>query len=327
MPMNKPDIADKIRKKAGVARLRNAMVASLREMMAEKPPDVDREKCFADAADRVLEVLRSELFEEALEPATELEEAQAKAEHAPGDFDRIVKQVVSDVRTGYLVSNLQMMKALGSAIAERDAGDSGHNLKVTLYASKLGEEVGLDQDQMQALIKGSFLHDIGKISISDAILLKPDRLTRDETTKMHNHVLFGAHILKEVKWLEDANDVVMFHHEHWDGTGYLSGLSRDKIPLNARIFSIVDVFDALTSGRPYKHAYSYDQTMEYLRSNSGAMFDPNLLQTFSKISRELYDQIATRDQYQLDKLIHEMIINHFNIDLADTRLKSKYSIL
>jgi putative nucleotidyltransferase with HDIG domain len=327
--MNKPDITDKIRKKAGVARLRNAMVASLREMMANKPPDVDREKCFADAADRVLEVLRSELFEEALEPATELEEAQAqaKAEHVAGDFDRIVKQVVSDVRTGYLVSNLQMMKALGSAIAERDAGDSGHNLKVTLYSAKLGEEVGLDQDQMQALIKGSFLHDIGKISISDAILLKPDRLTRDETTKMHNHVLFGAHILKEVKWLEDATDVVMFHHEHWDGTGYLSGLSREKIPLNARIFTIVDVFDALTSGRPYKQAYSYDQTMEYLHSNSGTLFDPNLLETFSKISRELYEQIAMRDQYQLDKLIHEMIINHFNIDLADTRLKSKYSIL
>ena len=192
-------------------------------------------------------------------------------------------------------ANLQIMAVLGAAISKRDNETNSHNYRVTLYALAIGESLGLDDTQMAALLKGSFLHDVGKIGISDNILLKPDSLSDDEYTQMKKHVLYGQEIIARSPWLSDASDVLTYHHEKYDGTGYMKGLKGEEIPLNARIFAIVDVFDALTSSRPYKDAYSYDKSIQMLKEKSGTHFDPTLLALFIKISKDIYADIGGRE--------------------------------
>ncbi len=192
-------------------------------------------------------------------------------------------------------ANLQIMAVLGAAISKRDNETNSHNYRVTLYALAMGEALGLDDTQMAALLKGSFLHDVGKIGISDNILLKPDSLSDEEYTQMKKHVLYGQEIIARSPWLSDASDVLTYHHEKYDGTGYMKGLKGEEIPLNARIFAIVDVFDALTSSRPYKDAFSYDKSIQILKEKSGTHFDPTLLSLFIKISKDIYAEIGGRE--------------------------------
>jgi HD-GYP domain-containing protein (c-di-GMP phosphodiesterase class II) len=192
-------------------------------------------------------------------------------------------------------ANLQIMSVLGAAISKRDNETNSHNYRVTLYALAMGEALKLEDKQMAALFKGSFLHDVGKIGISDNILLKPDSLSDDEYTQMKNHVLYGQEIISRSPWLDDASDIVTYHHEHYDGTGYMKGLKGEEIPLNARIFAIVDVFDALSSSRPYKEAYSYDKSIQILKDKSGTHFDPYLLKVFIEISKDIYLDIGGKE--------------------------------
>ena len=192
-------------------------------------------------------------------------------------------------------ANLQIMAVLGAAISKKDNETNSHNYRVTLYALAIGETLGLDDTQMAALLKGSFLHDVGKIGITDNILLKPDSLSDEEYTQMKKHVLYGQEIIAQSPWLSDASDVLTYHHEKYDGTGYMKGLKGEEIPLNARIFAIVDVFDALTSSRPYKDAYSYDKSIQMLKEKSGTHFDPKLLALFIKISKDIYAEIGGKE--------------------------------
>ena len=192
-------------------------------------------------------------------------------------------------------ANLQIMAVLGAAISKRDNETNSHNYRVTLYALAMGEALRLDDTQMAALLKGSFLHDVGKIGISDNILLKPDSLSDEEYTQMKKHVLYGQEIIARSPWLSDASDVLTYHHEKYDGTGYMKGLKGEEIPLNARIFAIVDVFDALTSSRPYKDAFSYDKSLQILKEKSGTHFDPTLLALFIKISKDIYAEIGGKE--------------------------------
>jgi len=192
-------------------------------------------------------------------------------------------------------ANLQIMDVLGAAIAKRDNETNSHNYRVTLYALALGEALELDEQQMQALLKGAFLHDVGKIGITDAILLKPGKLDQEEYHEMKKHVLYGQEIIAHSSWLDDARDVIVFHHEKYDGSGYMEGLTGNDIPLNARIFAIVDVFDALTSVRPYKEAYSYEKSITMLKEASGTHFDPQLLERFIAIIRPIYVHIAGKE--------------------------------
>ncbi|MBI4985963.1 MAG: HD domain-containing protein, partial [Rhodocyclales bacterium] len=149
-----------------------------------------------------------------------------------------------------LRSNVELMEVLGSAIAKRDSDTNIHNYRVAIYAVKLAETAKLDATRIRDLIGGAFLHDVGKIGISDSILLKPARLDEREFAAMKTHVAIGVDIIEKSNWLQQARDVVEFHHEKYDGNGYLKGLRGEDIPLTARIFAIVDVFDALTSKRP-----------------------------------------------------------------------------
>ncbi len=188
-------------------------------------------------------------------------------------------------------ANISLLKVLGGAIAKRDNDTNVHNYRVTIYAICLAQALKLDKPQISSLIKGAFLHDVGKIGIRDNILLKPSELEDDEFKEMQRHVIYGVEIIKNSKWLSDATDVVKFHHEKFDGSGYLNGLTGKSIPLNARIFAIVDVFDALTSKRPYKKEFSFSESMAIIKKGASTHFDPELVHTFDKIAEDLYSKI------------------------------------
>ncbi|QWR78437.1 HD-GYP domain-containing protein [Candidatus Magnetomonas plexicatena] len=208
-------------------------------------------------------------------------------------------------------ANIGMLIALGSAIAKRDSDTNIHNYRVTIYAVKLGEIAGLSKEGLRSLIKGSFLHDIGKIAISDNILLKPGKLTDEEFEIMKTHVFHGDDIVGKYNWLKDSIDVVRYHHEKIDGSGYLTGLKGDGIPLNARIFAIADVFDALTSKRPYKEPFTYEQTISILEDGRHTHFDPILLDIFFRISKDIYDSFCKAEDTFLEHYLNGIIKRYF----------------
>jgi len=211
-----------------------------------------------------------------------------------------------------LEANLETLEVLGGAIAKRDSDTDAHNYRVTLYALRLAEALGLDADRMRGLIKGAFLHDAGKIGISDGILHKPARLDPDEFRVMQMHVGHGLDIVSRSTWLSQARDVVGCHHEKYDGSGYPNGLAGEEIPLVARIFAIVDVFDALTSERPYKAPLSYEDTMRILEAGRCSHFDPVLLDCFSGIALRLHAQYAGRDDLQLREELRGNVRHFFS---------------
>lgn len=210
-----------------------------------------------------------------------------------------------------LKGNLELMNVLGCAIAERDSDTNNHNYRVTFYALRLGEAIGLSRENIHDLITGAFLHDIGKIGIRDSVLLKPGRLTAEEFEIMKTHVSLGINILNKSSWLNGARDVVEFHHEKYDSSGYLQGLKGEEIPLNARIFTIVDVFDALTSKRPYKEAWAVTDAIAALQQNSGSHFDPRLVRVFALIAPNLYEEIHCLKESQMEIMLQRLITIYF----------------
>ncbi|GJL61704.1 MAG: hypothetical protein NPIRA04_03580 [Nitrospirales bacterium] len=215
-----------------------------------------------------------------------------------------------------LDANLETIQVLGGAIAKRDCDTDTHNYRVTVYSIRLAEVVGLDDVQIQALIKGALLHDVGKLGIRDNVLLKPERLDEAEFEIMKTHVQHGLDITGRADWLAEAQDVVGAHHEKYDGSGYPGGLARDAIPLNARIFAIADVFDALTSWRPYKEPIAFDDTMEILEKGRGEHFDPRLLDLFTGIAREVYDRFGGLKSDAARGELGRLIQRYFRRDTA-----------
>jgi len=209
-------------------------------------------------------------------------------------------------------ANITLLKVLGGAIAKRDSDTNTHNYRVTIYAICLAQALKLGKPEIKSLIKGAFLHDVGKIGIRDNILLKPDKLNDKEFKEMQCHVIYGVDIIKHSEWLNDAIDVVQSHHEKFDGSGYLSQLIGEQIPLNARIFAIVDVFDALSSVRPYKKAFSYSETILIIKKGAGSHFDPQLVKVFEQISESLYTRVsALKTEEDLSKELNLFMDNYF----------------
>ena len=210
-----------------------------------------------------------------------------------------------------LRGNLEMASVLGAAIAKRDSDTGDHNFRVALYAIKLGEAVGLEASAMRRLILGAFLHDVGKIGISDNILLKPGRLTPDEFALMRTHVALGVDIIDESEWLQGAREVIEGHHEKFDGSGYLRGLKGDQIPLNARVFAIVDVFDALTSRRPYKEPMPLETALGIILADAGTHFDPKLVNIFQEIAAAMYASVGQNTESVLRVQLREQAAGYF----------------
>jgi HD-GYP domain-containing protein (c-di-GMP phosphodiesterase class II) len=218
---------------------------------------------------------------------------------------------------GLLDSNLDTLQVLGSAIAKRDSDTDAHNYRVTVYAVRLAEAMNVPRDEIRTLIKGSLLHDVGKIGIRDAVLLKPGRLTDEEFDVMKTHVEHGLDITERSTWLEDARDVVAAHHERFDGAGYPRGLRGDEIPISARIFAIADVFDALTSKRPYKEPFSFEETIVILDQGRGTHFDPDVLDTFRSIARDLHDEFAGLENERPRHELHAITERYFPKDARE----------
>jgi HD-GYP domain-containing protein (c-di-GMP phosphodiesterase class II) len=210
-----------------------------------------------------------------------------------------------------LRANIDTLKVLGNAIAKRDSDTNAHNYRVTIYAVRIAEAMGLSESAIRSLIKGSFLHDVGKIAIPDAILLKPGKLDEGEFSEMKTHVVHGLDIIAASGWLKDAADVVGGHHEKVDGTGYPHGIGGNGIPLAARIFAIADVFDALTSERPYKKPMPVDKTMAILEE--GRHFDAGVLDAFRSIMPQVHDEVARRCDGEVEAVAGELLGRYFRV--------------
>jgi HD-GYP domain-containing protein (c-di-GMP phosphodiesterase class II) len=219
---------------------------------------------------------------------------------------------LADYSTNLLDANLETLAVLGSAIAKRDADTDAHNYRVSLYAARLGEKIGLRADDMRGLIKGSFIHDVGKIGIPDAILLKPGRLDGEEYRVMQTHVDLGVDIVRRAAWLRDSVPVVAGHHEKFGGGGYPRGARGENIPLAARIFAIADVFDALSSERPYKKPLMFEDTLKILEQGRGVHFDPQLLDAFAVLAPELYEKYAGREGDSLREQLTAVVERYFS---------------
>ncbi len=211
-----------------------------------------------------------------------------------------------------LEANLGTLSLLASAIAKRDSDTDAHNFRVTLYAVRLAEVLGLENSALQTLIKGAFLHDVGKIGIRDQILLKAGGLDAREFAQMQAHVRHGLEIIDGSMWLADAAQVVGAHHEKFDGSGYPNGLTGEAIPLVARIFAVADVFDALTSKRPYKQPLSYEAGLDLIRQGRGSHFDPKVVDAFLVISARVYRAYAGRDSQGLRDELKTIITRAFS---------------
>jgi HD-GYP domain-containing protein (c-di-GMP phosphodiesterase class II) len=211
-------------------------------------------------------------------------------------------------------ANFETLSLLGCVVAKRDSDTDEHNYRVTLYALRMGEALRLSRTEMRTLTMGAFLHDVGKIAIRDDILLKPDRLTVEEFETMKSHVSHGLDVIDRSTWLRDAREVVGGHHEKFDGQGYPKGLEGKEIPLTARIFAVADVFDALTSRRPYKPPLGCGDALQILQHDRGRHFDPDIVDLFTGMAAELHELYAHRTGQDLKAELIDMSWRYFQTD-------------
>jgi putative nucleotidyltransferase with HDIG domain len=172
------------------------------------------------------------------------------------------------------------LEGWAKALELRDQVTEGHTRRVTELTVRLAKAIGIRGEALNQIRRGSLLHDIGKMGIPDQILLKPGPLTASEYETMKKHPIFAHEMLSKIEFLKPCLDIPYCHHERWDGTGYPCGLKGDQIPLAARIFSVVDVWDALHSNRPYRQEWQVERIIEYLTRQAGTQFDPAIVQTF-----------------------------------------------
>jgi putative two-component system response regulator len=170
-----------------------------------------------------------------------------------------------------------------AALDLRDKETEGHSLRVTHLAVRMAQEWGLSDREIVHVRRGALLHDVGKLGVPDAILLKPGPLTDSEWVVMRKHPVSAYEWFSLIEYLRPALDIPYCHHEKWNGSGYPRGLAGEQIPLAARIFAIIDVWDALTSDRPYRQAMPRDKALEIIRAQSGIHFDPKVVELFERV--------------------------------------------
>jgi len=185
------------------------------------------------------------------------------------------------------------LDALASALATRDSDTQTHCFRTVELAVVIARGMNVDEDEIPSIARGALLHDIGKIGISDQILFKPEGLTEEEKQVMREHVKLGYDMLKHIRFFNDALPVVLYHHEEYDGSGYMEGRRGDEIPLAARIFHVVDAYDALTHLRPYKAAWTHEDTMAELRKYAGTRYDAEVVGVLDRLPAEETHRIRT----------------------------------
>jgi response regulator RpfG family c-di-GMP phosphodiesterase len=184
--------------------------------------------------------------------------------------------------------------ALAMALDARDAETRGHSERVVAFSLRLGVQIGLSKEELTNLERGALLHDVGKIGVRDAILLKPAPLTAEEWLEMKLHPEFGRAILAQVPFLKPAIPVVAEHHERWDGNGYPNGLKAEEVDIKARVFAVADCIDAVTSDRPYRRAANFETAGAELRQYNGSQFDPKIVEAFFEIPMEEWRELRQR---------------------------------
>ena len=187
---------------------------------------------------------------------------------------------------------METIEILRFTVEAKDAYTRGHSDRVSAYSVLIGEALGLSEDDLKTLKIGGLFHDIGKIGIPDAILLKTDKLTDDEYSEIKNHPAIGAHILSNASIFADIIPIVKHHHERYDGKGYPARLAGEDIPYLARIVAVADTFDAMTSRRSYRQALDFDYTTNEIERCKGTQFDPTIADVFLEILRTNQDKIT-----------------------------------
>lgn len=196
------------------------------------------------------------------------------------------RQKLEVLHNDLLVAYEQTIEGWSAAMDLRDKETEGHTQRVTGMVMQLADEYQFTRDELIQIRLGALLHDVGKLGIPDSILLKPGPLTDEEWQIMHKHPVYANDWLSKIGYLQFANHIPYCHHEKWDGTGYPRGLRGEEIPLAARLFAVVDVWDALTSDRPYRAALSPEKAWDFISSQSGTHFDPKIVELFEhKFSR------------------------------------------
>jgi putative nucleotidyltransferase with HDIG domain len=195
-----------------------------------------------------------------------------------------LKNTMADLERSYGMT----LEALGGALDLKDAETEGHSRRVTVFTIAIARAMGLSKDQTDVIARGAFLHDIGKMAIPDAILNKPGKLDPDEVVIMREHCHHGYQILKRIPFLKEAAEIVYAHQEHFDGSGYPRQLKGDQIPLGARIFSVADTLDAITSDRPYRAAQSWEAARKEIELWSGKQFDPDVVAAYLDMPEDIW---------------------------------------
>lgn len=249
------------------------------------------------AQEREAERLRARLAEQEREAAqlrARLEQQERDAQAGASQLERYA----ADLRETFISerassSELQRsyratVRALANAVEARDAYTGRHAERVAAYGLELAGVVGLDLSATPEIEFGFLLHDIGKVAVPDAILFKTSQLTEEEHAVMERHVITGWEILRDVDFLGDGRLVVRHHHERWDGHGYPDGLVREATPAPARVFSVADTLDALTTDRPYRPASSFAVARAEIRRSAGTQFDPDVVAALDEVDDERF---------------------------------------
>jgi len=205
-------------------------------------------------------------------------------------LEMLAGQAAISIESGRLFEDLQIMntnlalsydatlEGWAKALELRDAETEGHSRRVMRMTLRLARAMDFSDETLVQVRRGALMHDIGKMGVPDSILLKPGKLTEEEWAVMRKHPVFAHQLMSGVSYLNPAMDIPYCHHEKWDGSGYPQGLKGQQIPLAARIFALVDVWDALTNERPYRKAWTPEKTAAYIREQSGIHFDPQVLE-------------------------------------------------
>jgi putative nucleotidyltransferase with HDIG domain len=199
----------------------------------------------------------------------------------------MLRQAMEDLEHSYDIT----LEALGDALDLKDSETEGHSKRVTAYTIALARAMGISPAEIKVIARGAFLHDIGKMAIPDDILRKPGKLTDDEMAIMREHCYRGYKIISRIPFLAEAAEIVYAHQERYDGQGYPRGLKGDEIPLGARMFSIADTLDAMTSDRPYRPAQSFEAARTEIELWSGRQFDPQIVKVFLEMPGNIWEDL------------------------------------
>jgi putative nucleotidyltransferase with HDIG domain len=232
-------------------------------------------------------------------------------------WNRHLEEKVSERTNALDAAYQETLDALVLALDTREQATAGHSRRVAIYCLFLALEYGYPEEDLEHVYRGALLHDIGKIGIPDSVLLKRGKLEASERRVIEQHVAIGGRILQGISYLQSAISIPQYHHERYDGQGYGCGLVGAQIPLPARLFAIVDVYDALRSERPYKKALSHDQANAHINANAGKQFDPAAVAVFAAVPGATWDRLAEA----------ALSVEHFtNVLIACQKIRAKATI-